>query len=151
MKRISLIAGIVGLSFVTSVRGEPSAPPSDAVLAAVNGFHEALRRGDGAAVMKLLTPDAVILEAGGIETRTEYEGHHLGEDMEFAKAVPSTRSDHRVQIDGNTAWVTSRSTTEGSFNGKPVNSVGAELVVLTKSDQGWQIRAIHWSSRKATK
>lgn len=151
MKRIPLIAGIVGLAFAITIRGETSAPPSDAVVATVNQFHEALRRGDGAAAMKLLAPDAVILESGGIETRAEYEGHHLGDDMAFAKAVPSTRSDHQVKIDDNTAWVTSRSKTEGSLNGKPINSVGAELVVLTKSDQGWQIRAIHWSSQKVTK
>lgn len=151
MKRIPLIAGIVSLFFVISVRGQTSAPPSEAVVATINEFHEALRRGDGAAAMKVLAPDAVILEGGSIETRAEYEGHHLGEDMAFLKAVPSTRSDHRVQIEGNTAWVTSRSTTEGSFKGKPIKSVGAELVVLTKSDQGWQIRAIHWSSHKLEK
>lgn len=151
MKRIPLIAGIVSLSIVISIRGETSALPSGAVLATVNEFHEALRRGDGAAAMKLLAPDAIILEGGSGETRVQYEGHHLGEDMAFAKAMPSTRSDHRVQVEGNTAWVTSRSTTEGSFNGKRIKSVGAELVVLTKSDQGWQIRAIHWSSHKLEK
>lgn len=151
MKRTPLIAALVSLSFVICISGGTSAPPSDDVLVTINGFHDALRRGDGAAAMKVLAPDAVILEGGSIETRAQYEGHHLGEDMAFLKAVPSTRSDHRVQIDGNTAWVTSRSTTEGSFNGKPIKSVGAELVVLTKSDQGWQIRAIHWSSQKVTK
>jgi hypothetical protein len=27
-----------------------------------------------------------------------------------------------------------------------INSIGTELMVFTKSSQGWWIRAIHWSS-----
>lgn len=115
---------------------------------AVEAFHNALAHGDGKAAMKLLAPDAVILESGSAETRAEYESHHLPEDIQFAQAVHSDRSDVRIQIDGNTAWVTSRSKAEGSFEGKLVNSVGVELVVLTKTADGWRIRAIHWSSHK---
>ena len=121
------------------------------VASAVEAFHTALAHGDAKAAMKLMAPDAVILESGSVETRAEYESHHLPEDIKFAQAVHSNRSDVRVKIDGDTAWLTSRSTTEGSFEGKPVNSVGVELVVLTKNSAGWLIRAIHWSSHKATK
>jgi ketosteroid isomerase-like protein len=127
------------------------ADESDNVRSTVDSFHDALRRGDGAAAMKLLAPDATIIEGGAIETRAEYESHHLAADIEFAKAVPSARSDVRVQIDGNTAWLNSRSRTEGEFKGRPVNSNGAELIVLTKTPEGWRIRAIHWSSHKVTK
>lgn len=101
--------------------------------------------------MKLLAPDAIILESGSIESRAEYESHHLAGDIEFSQAVPSTRSDVRVQIDGDTAWLTSRSRTEGEFKEHPINSSGAELMVLTKTAEGWRIRAIHWSSHKVTK
>lgn len=101
--------------------------------------------------MKFLAPDATILEGGAIETRAEYESHHLAADMAFAKAVPSTRSEVRVRIEGNTAWLTSASRTEGTFQERPINSRGAELVVLSKTAEGWQIRAIHWSSQKVTK
>lgn len=114
----------------------------------VEAFHNALAHGDGKAAMKLLAPDAVILESGSAETRAEYESHHLPEDIQFAQAVRSERSDVRIQIDGNTAWVTSRSKAQGSVEGKPVNSVGVELVVLTKTADGWQIRAIHWSTHR---
>jgi ketosteroid isomerase-like protein len=118
---------------------------------AVEAFHTALAHGDAKAAMKLMAPDAVILESGYAETRAEYESHHLPEDIKFAQAVHSNRSDVRVQIDGNTAWLTSRSKTEGSFEGKAVNSVGVELVVMTKTSGVWLIRAIHWSSHKVTK
>lgn len=128
-----------------------AAHESKSVASTVDAFHNALRRGDGAAAMKLLAPDAIILEDGAIETRAEYESHHLSADMAFAKAVPSTRSNVRVQMDGNTAWLSSASRTEGSFQKRPINNRGAELIVLTKGAEGWRIRAIHWSSQKVTK
>ena len=127
------------------------ADESDNVRSTVDGFHQALGRGDGVAAMKFLAPDAIILEGGSVESRAEYESHHLAADIEFTKAVPSVRSDVRVQLDGNTAWLTSRSRTEGEFKGGPINSTGAELMVLTKTPEGWRIRAIHWSSHKVKK
>jgi ketosteroid isomerase-like protein len=127
------------------------ADESQNVAATVDAFHNALRAGDGPAAMQLLASDAIILEGGAIETRAEYESHHLAADMEFAKAVPSTRSNVRVQIDGKTAWLTSASRTEGAFQERPINSRGAELIVLTKAAEGWRIRAIHWSSQRVTK
>lgn len=114
--------------------------------ATVEAFHNALAHGDGKAAMNLLAADALILESGSVETRADYESDHLPEDIRFAQAIPDNRSDVRVQIDGNTAWLTSRSRAEGSFEGKPINSVGVELVILTKTPEGWRIRAIHWSS-----
>jgi ketosteroid isomerase-like protein len=45
------------------------------------------------------------------------------------------------------AWATSTSTARGEFRGRPVNSEGAELMVLTRTPEGWKISAIHWSSR----
>ncbi len=114
-------------------------------------FHESLRRGDGASAMKLLAPDALILEGGSVETRAEYESHHLAADMAFARAVPSNRSAVQVQINGDTAWLKSVSRSEGTFQDRPISNSGAELVVLTKTSDGWRIRAIHWSSRKLTK
>jgi len=151
MKTSALLLRIaVPLTMCVSAAG---ATPDESgnVVSTVEAFHTALAHGDAKAAMKLMAPDAVILESGYAETRAEYESHHLPEDIKFAQAVHSNRSDVRVQIDGNTAWLTSRSKTEGSFEGKPVNSVGVELVVLTKTSAVWLIRAIHWSSRKVTK
>ena len=143
---------LVLFASILSVSGFAArADESKDVTSTVDAFHDALRRGDGPAAMKLLAPDAIILEGGGIETRAEYESHHFAADMEFAKAVPSTRSDVRVQLDGNAAWLTSASRTEGTFKERPINSRGAELMVLTKTADGWLIRAIHWSSQKVTK
>lgn len=127
---------------------QASSTDSLAVAAAVRGFHDALARGDSAAALALLAEDAVILEAGEIESRAGYRAHHLSADIQFAAAIPSTPGPLRVMLTRDAAWVTSTSTTAGTFQGRAINSAGAELVVLTRTPHGWQIRAIHWSSRR---
>lgn len=117
--------------------------------AAVHAFHAALESGDGAAAMTLLAPDAVILEEGDRELREHYEAHHLSADITFAKAVPSVRRDEQVMVSGNAAWVSATSESRGRFRDHAVHLEGAELMVLTRSEAGWTIRAIHWSSHKA--
>lgn len=120
---------------------------SVAVVAAVGRFHEALGRGDSLAALKLLAPDATVLESGGVESRADYRAHHLAADVEFARAVPSQRTIAGVVIRGDVAWVSSTSVTQGTFRERAVNSAGAELMVLSRTESGWLIRAIHWSSR----
>ena len=89
----------------------------------------------------------VVLESGGVETREQYRAHHLAADIAFSRAVPSTRGPARVRVVGDAAWVSSTSITQGEFNGRAVNSSGAELMVLRRTAAGWKISAIHWSSR----
>jgi ketosteroid isomerase-like protein len=120
---------------------------SAAVAAVVERYHDALVAGDSAAALAQLAEDAVILESGSIESREEYRSHHLAADMAFARAVKLARSPLRVFVRGEIAWTTATSTTQGKFRGKPVNSTGAELMVLTRNRDGWKIAAIHWSSR----
>ncbi len=117
--------------------------------ATVHAFHAALASGGAAGAMRLLAPDAVILEAGDRESRAHYEEHHLPADLAFAKAVPSVRRDEQVTASGDVAWVSATSESRGRFSDRAVHRVAAELIVLTKSDGGWAIRAIHWSSHQA--
>jgi uncharacterized protein (TIGR02246 family) len=130
--------------------GTAAGQPGDsaAVAAAVDAYDRALAAGDSAAALALLAPDAVIVESGGVETREEYRGHHLPGDIAYARAVRSVRSAVRVVVQGDVAWATSTSTTQGTCRGRAVNSTGAELMVLSRGARGaWTIRAIHWSSR----
>ena len=120
---------------------------SAAVATVVDRYHRALESGDSVGALTLLTSDAVILESGGIETREEYRSHHLPADIAFARAVKSVRTAIRVVVRGDVAWATSSSTAEGKFRGRPVDSASAELMVLTRTTDGWRINAIHWSSR----
>ena len=135
------------LSFTTTKAAAQSARDSTAVLRTVDQFHRALASGDSVAALALLAPDVAILESGGSETLADYRGHHLPADIEYARAVPSVRGAAHVVIVGDAAWVTSTSTTQGTFKERAINSVSAELVVLSRVSGEWRIRAIHWSSR----
>ena len=138
-------------TLVFLVPASPStAPSSDSadVANVVHAYDRALRAGDSVAALALLADDAVILESGGVETREEYRSHHLPADMRFAQAVASESSPVRVRVRGDVAWAWSTSVTQGQYRGRQINSVGAELMVLTRSPSGWKISAIHWSSRE---
>ena len=127
--------------------GVASQGDSASVVALIERFHAAMTAGDSATIMALLAPDAVILESGGVETRSEYQSHHLPGDIAYAKSMKSTRGPLRVSVRGDVAWASSTSTTTGESRGRQVNSMGAELMVLTRTPAGWRISAIHWSSR----
>src|SRR5215207_9131928 len=120
---------------------------SAAAAATLERFHAAVVAGDSALALSFLTPDAVVLESGGIETQEEFRSHHMAADIAFAQAVKSVRGPMRVVVRGDAAWVSSTSTATGEYRGRSVNSAGAELMVLTRTPQGWRIAAIHWSSR----
>jgi ketosteroid isomerase-like protein len=126
---------------------QPATKQSAEVVAVVDKFHAALVAGDSTAALQLLADDAVMLEAGSVESRSEYGKNHLPADIEFEKGVSTRRSPIRAIVRGETAWATSTSEVVGTFQGKPVNFVGAESMVLTREPAGWRIRAIHWSSR----
>jgi len=120
---------------------------STAVAETVHAYHDALTRGDSVRALQLLAPDAVILESGGRETLAEYRAHHLPADIQFAQAVPGERGPVQVTVIGDVAWATSTSIAQGTFRDRAINAAGAELMVLTRTANGWAIRAIHWSSR----
>lgn len=135
---------------VAAAGGSTSAAGTDSadVAGVVGAYHHALSTGDSAAALALLAPDAVILESGGMETRAEYRNHHLPGDIAFARAVRAERAPVRVAVRGDVAWAWSTSVTQGNYRGRAVNSAGAELMVLTRTNDGrWLISAIHWSSR----
>jgi ketosteroid isomerase-like protein len=150
MKKYSAVLFASACLFITAGHSfsEPVAADGAAITATAEDFHKALRRGDGQAAMDLLAPDAMILESGSAETRTEYEQHHLQEDIAFARKVESARRVLSVRREGDAAWMISVSLTRGSFRNHEIDSEGTELAVLTKSPQGWRIRAIHWSSHE---
>lgn len=123
---------------------EPVTDP--AIAAVVRTFHDALGRGDSAAVLALLAPDVVVFESGDVETRAEYRAHHLQADIEFARSVRTLRGPLRVVQEGTAAWASGTSEVTGRFKGQRVDSQGAELIVLSRGAERWRIRAIHWSS-----
>ena len=131
--------------------GEPAAPDAAAITAVAESFHKALAAGKPDEVMALLPADALIVEAGTVQTRDEYQREHLAADMAYASAVSGKQRDVRVRQEGATAWVTSTFEVSGTYEGKPVHSFSAETMVLTRTESSWRIRTVHWSSRKAAK
>lgn len=126
---------------------QPASKESAEVIAVVDKFHAALVSGDSSGALQLIADDAVLLEAGSVESRSEYGKNHLPADIEFEKGVSTKRSPIRVVVRGDTAWATSTSDVTGTFQGRDVDFVGAESMVLSREPAGWRIRAIHWSSR----
>jgi len=118
-----------------------------AVRAVVSRFHTALTSGNAAGAMAVVGADAVFLEAGGVETRAEYEKNHLPADIEFEKDVPMKRGALRVVVSGDAAWTTCTTELKGTFQGRAIDSIGTEMMVLSRTAGGWQIRAVSWSSR----
>jgi ketosteroid isomerase-like protein len=149
---VLLLAALASVCQTRRVDAQASSRQPDADSAAVaqvvERFHAAIATGDSAAVAALLAPDAMILESGDLETRAAYLRGHLAADIAFARAVRSTRSVVKLARRGDAAWVASTSRATGSFENRPVDSEGAELMVLARSTQGWRIAAIHWSSHR---
>lgn len=115
---------------------------------AVDAFHAALKAGDTAGALKLLAPDVMIFEEGGAErSRDEYASHHLGSDAAFAAASEAAVSRRSGWAAGDVAWVTSEGRTTGQFNGRAIDRLTTETMVLKRHADGWRIHHIHWSSR----
>ena len=122
-----------------------------AAVAVVDAFHAALGSGDPEAVLSLLTEDVMVLEEGGAErSRDEYAGHHLPADMAFAAATKAEITRRAALVEGDIAWVLTEGRTSGTFNGRPVDRLTAETMILHRQAGGWRIRHIHWSSRAPT-
>jgi ketosteroid isomerase-like protein len=151
MSRVQGVCRGLLIAIALSMTGcaQTPAPPSESeVTAVVESFYAAIKKGDTAAAMSVIAPDAVFLESGKLETRAEYEANHLPADIDFEKQVSGKRGPMRVTFDGNTAWVIATTQYDGTFDGSPVSFVSAQLVVLTRDAGTWRIRTIHWSSRR---
>ncbi len=125
-------------------------PEAVAAASVVDAFHAALEHGDAEAALALLADDVLIFESGGAErSKAEYAQHHLAADAAFSAAVPGTRSRRSARASADSAWVASEGRTTGQYNGRPVDSLSAETMVLRREADGWRIAHIHWSSHAA--
>lgn len=136
---------------VTALASPLAAQATDAgetdVRAVVEGFHAALESGDSAGALAYLHPDVVIYEGGHAETLTEYRSGHLASDIAFASATDRQLTDSSLAVWGDQALYTSTSRTTGRYRDREIDSRGTETIVLVRTDDGWRIRHIHWSSR----
>jgi len=122
---------------------------AEAAVAAVDAFGKALATGDLKAVESLLDPDVLILESGGAERdRAEYLGHHAIADAQFLMNAHVQTGRRRARVSGDLAWVATESEIHATDDGQPMTLFGTETMVLRRSEAGWRIVHIHWSSRR---
>ncbi|PZO01106.1 MAG: DUF4440 domain-containing protein [Alphaproteobacteria bacterium] len=159
MKRL-ILAAVLAVSAPAAMAHEPAVAPASAqvvddaaapAIAVVDAFHAALGWGESDAVLALLTEDVMVLEEGGAErSREEYAGHHLPADMAYAAAAEAEISRRVAWVEGDIAWVLTEGRAGGTFNGRPVDRLTAETMILHRQAGEWRIRHIHWSSRAPT-
>lgn len=114
---------------------------------ALKDFRTAIINNDSEKASALLTDDARILESGGIETKEEYLSHHFHSDGKFLSAMERHQMSQKVTSDGNTVWISTVSHMSGTYNERNIDISSAELAVVVKTEEGWKISAVHWSSR----
>ncbi len=133
-----------------TVAPTPTAAPGTPE-AVVDALAAALRAGDAAAVERLMAPNVVIAESGGVERSfAEYAGHHMPADMAFTAAAQFTLEQRDVIAGDDVVTVMSRSQVHGELQGRTIHSRLMETMVLRRIDGEWRIVHIHWSSAPIT-
>jgi ketosteroid isomerase-like protein len=133
------------LLFSTAASLSYASEPKEALAA----FHAALAAGDKAKATELLAPDVTIYESGYVErSRAEYAGHHLPEDITFAKTSTRSVLQQGERVEGSLAVIWQETETKARIGGKDVHILGTETALLQKNGDSWSIVHVHWSSRK---
>ena len=146
---LSIALAASPLAAVTAPAVAIAASQSGPVLT-VDAFHAAMGKGDAAGVADLLVDDAVIFEQGGAESsKAEYVEAHLPGDIAYSQGMTDTITSRRSTVEGRVAWVLTQGRTTGAYEGKTVDRLTTETMVLKKVKGGWRIVHIHWSSRAA--
>lgn len=147
-----IVFALSATALPSGAKADASAAAADAGKAAletVEAFHAALDGGDGSRAAALLAEDLIVFEGGHAErTKAEYAQGHLPADMAFSREVRTEVTASSVRTAGEVAVVMRETRTTGAYNGKPVDSIGVETMVLRRGPGGWLIQHIHWSSRK---
>ena len=142
-----LLAALPAAAHAQIRRQPPPPPPGGAgARAVVESFTNALQRGDSTRVLRLLHPELVVYESGVAEDLARYRSHHLAADIAFLAQVTSRTIREQLTMSGAMALYTREYRSRGTWRGKPVDSTGTETLVLVRTEQGWRIRHIHWSS-----
>jgi ketosteroid isomerase-like protein len=148
MTRLPLVVTGALFAAASAMHAQGTRPDSAGAIAVVDQYNAALTAGDSARAVSLLAEDVIILESGAIETRAEYIGHHLGADIKASQGSKGVRTIVRVSVQGDVAYVASKTVNPPSGAPGNTGSEMAELMVLSRSTGTWKISAIHWSSRR---
>ena len=116
----------------------------------VEAFGEALQANRIEGASRLLAEDVLVLESGGAErSRAQYLAEHAAADAAYLQGAEQQVTARRARVAGDLAWVGTETRTTTHKDGKSRTSLGTETMVLRRTDAGWRIVHIHWSSRAA--
>lgn len=133
---------LVGTSFVY---GQQTTQEKE-VVDTLDEFHQVIVENDASKAGELLSNSVRILEGGNVETKEEYLSHHFHSDGKFLSAMNREVDSQTVTVEGNTAWVSTRSHTWGTYSDRKLDLSSLELAVLQMVKGNWKISALHWSS-----
>ncbi len=118
---------------------DKSASGTQAVRAAIQQFNDAARKGDEAALNKLLSPDLIYVHSSAkVETKAECVAALVKAKPDFEMA-----SDAHVNVYGKTAVVHGKLTNKTMVNGTPGKQELDTLQVWVKTGNNWQMVARH--------
>ena len=113
----------------------------------LNDLETAIVENDSEKAGEILHDDVTILEGGGMETKREYLSHHFHSDGNFLSAMNREKISQEISVEGNMAWVTSKTKMTGTYSERKIDLSSLELAVLKKENGMWRVIALHWSSR----
>jgi ketosteroid isomerase-like protein len=142
IKRVALAAWL-SLASVSALAQEGRTPTD-----AIDGFHTALRLGDTAAALSLLSRDLVVYEFGVIDPTVEaYAFRHLPLDMDMAAATTWTLLERQLGGEGDQRWVLSTYRVTGvDAAGGALDYRVFETAVLVRTGDRFRISHFHWST-----
>jgi len=144
---LSLFVAACSQTMAASAGIAVSAAAESEAVAVVDAFGAALRAGDAVTLERLLAPDVIIAESGGVERSfAEYASHHMPADMAFSAAVAFTLQQRDVIATNDAATVISRSEVRGQFQSRVIHAQSMETMELRRTNGQWRIVHIHWSS-----
>jgi len=150
LSTVKLFAALVLLANPAAAEEWQTDAPEEAraAVAVVDRFFASLSAGDIDGAAAELDPGLIVLESGGAErSAAEYLSHHAGSDAQFLKTAQQKPGRRVARANGDLAWVASDNDLVIQQDGKPVTIASAETMVLRRTDGGWKIVHIHWSSR----
>ncbi len=145
---LALLPALAASMAIANLQADSTENDDRTAVEVADQLSSAIGSGDIDTLRSLLSPEVLIFEAGGVESSlAEYESHHMKSDMAFMASMEREVLSRQVIHSGNAAIVMTRSRLSGHYKEKDMDLASAETLVMERSEDGWKIQHIHWSSR----
>ena len=143
-----LLWAAIGSATVSAHAAEPPTSPVETASA----YLSAMEASDLDAAEALFAADSSIFETGGVEgTWQTYRSHHIGPELDAIKSFVVSRGEptEGSSTDGSQAFVAwPIEYTIDLADGTVIESRGTVTFVLERHGESYEIRHMHWSSRR---